>query len=374
MESISTAARKTERNLGIEVLRLVSMLMIIYLHCVNQGGIFDALEDSSKTEMAAQLVYAACYGAVNLFALTTGYVYVKAPYRRSKIVTLWLEAFFYSVVLSAVDIAVNKCFRWERLLQTFFPVTMKQWWYFSSYFLLFFLMPLLNRLISDFSKRRFRLTLLLGFTFLCLMEWIGTPFEKDCFATNRGYSTLWLAYLYLLGAYLRIYETDFAAAKKSVCLAVYLGCTLLTWGWRLMTGVLSSCFPKVIMLVNVFYSYLSPTVVLGSVALLTFFTKLHISRGRRFLCAIAPCSFGVYLIHLHPFVWDLLIKDHFADFAQMPRLLACGRPLAFMLALFVGCIGIDYLRGRLFRALRIPRLSEWATEKVGQLMKHMIKE
>lgn len=366
--------RETERNLGIDLLRLVSMLMVICLHCLGWGGLSNALEGTPAAQQAAWFLGAACYGAVNLYALTTGYVYAKAQRRRSKIVTLWQEVFFYSVLLTAIGIAVNGTIEKETLLQTLFPTTLKRWWYFSSYFLLFFLIPFLNRLISGFSKRRYRLVLLLGFLLLCGINWGASRFERDSFMANGGYSPLWLAYLYLVGAYIRIYAADFTAVKKRVLLGVYALCTLLTWCSKLLLGGLTKLVFGRALLDDALYSYLSPTVVIGSIALLIFFTKIKISHGKRFLCAIAPCSFGVYLIHTHPFVWENLLKQYFRQFAQTPWYLQYGRMIVVAIALFVGCLAIDYLRGLLFRALRLPRLSEWITEKAERIVERVIKE
>lgn len=81
------------RNYGIDLARLVSMLMVVTLHNLGHGGALDWTLDSRN-----HIVYAALENysiiAVNVFALISGYLSCgKQPdYKRS--LSLWGDAIF----------------------------------------------------------------------------------------------------------------------------------------------------------------------------------------------------------------------------------------------------------------------------------------
>lgn len=56
---------QTERNIGIDLLKIVSMLMIVTLHMLGHGGVLDDMPPMSRCYQVAWLIEIACYGAVN---------------------------------------------------------------------------------------------------------------------------------------------------------------------------------------------------------------------------------------------------------------------------------------------------------------------
>lgn len=91
-----------EKNIGIELLRIVSMFMIVVLHCFNIGGILGNVEKFSINYYLSNFIFLAVYVAVNLYALTTGYLCIYSRHRYSRIINLWIEVFFYSVSLALI--------------------------------------------------------------------------------------------------------------------------------------------------------------------------------------------------------------------------------------------------------------------------------
>lgn len=90
-------AKKTERNMGIELLRIVSMVMIVILHGLSHGGVREGTQGLGIHEQLAWLLTALCFGAVLLYALITGYLYMSVKHRWYRFGELWLQVLFYSV-------------------------------------------------------------------------------------------------------------------------------------------------------------------------------------------------------------------------------------------------------------------------------------
>ena len=56
-----------ERNLGIELLRIVSMFLIIVLHCLGLGGAGKCAPEHTVQNSILWFLTAACYGSANLY-------------------------------------------------------------------------------------------------------------------------------------------------------------------------------------------------------------------------------------------------------------------------------------------------------------------
>ena len=65
--------KNTSRNLGIDILRIVSMIGVVFLHILGHGGLLDSQLSPAKFSMVWFLELLA-YPAVNCFILISGYV------------------------------------------------------------------------------------------------------------------------------------------------------------------------------------------------------------------------------------------------------------------------------------------------------------
>lgn len=348
---------KTKRNPGIELLRLVAMMMIVVFHCMGHEKALD------NFVILKYFLQAICFVCVNLYALITGYACIKAEHRWHRGILLWLQVVFYAILISLGSILIGHNTSIKTLLSSVVPITSNLYWYVSSYFMLFCLIPFLNKLLLSLSKSEFKKLLLIGFALMNILGWLGDYMEFKPFSTNNGYSPLWLIYLYCVGAYLRVNNADFSACRKRRYVAVYIVCALTMLISRYLIALLSEKVLGRVILERLFWSYLSPTVVIGAVALFLCFANLNIKPGR-FIAAIAPCSFGVYLLHEHPITRELIIKNGLHGCAQMPWYQALGCMLLLAIAVFVAGLLIEYLRGKFFALLHIPQFANWLESKI----------
>ena len=91
-----------KRCYGIDLLRMISMFMVIVLHLCGHGGVLSAFQTSSKRFWFAWLLEISAYCAVNCYALISGYVGVDSKYRYSRIFLLWLQVIFYTVSITVL--------------------------------------------------------------------------------------------------------------------------------------------------------------------------------------------------------------------------------------------------------------------------------
>ena len=90
------------RNYGIDLLRIVSMYMVVILHILGNGGVLTNLELLSLNYYSAWFLEISCYCAVNCYALITGYVMVDSKFSYKKILNLWLDVLFLRLFFTIV--------------------------------------------------------------------------------------------------------------------------------------------------------------------------------------------------------------------------------------------------------------------------------
>ncbi len=139
-----------ERNYAIDLLRIIAMLMIICLHILGQGREHSVLHNTpvmSVNYIAEMFLETAAYGAVNIYALISGYVYINSRFKPNKIIFLWLEVIFYDIIMTALGLLLKP----ELTGIDYFTTALKQW-YIVSYSGMFFFIPFLNRMIHSLSR------------------------------------------------------------------------------------------------------------------------------------------------------------------------------------------------------------------------------
>ena len=89
---------------------------------------------------------------------------------------------------------------------------------------------------------------------------------------------------------------------------------------------------------------------------------------------LSPMAFGVYLIHVHPCVWNYFMGGRWAFLAEKPAPLLALGVLGSAVAIFLVCAFIDWLRGLLARVLGINKLADVLGEKLTRLSDRVFGE
>lgn len=226
---------KKERRANFEALRILAMLMIVSLHYLDKGGVLPKADAVLTTKgYIAWLIEAFCVPSVNLYVLISAIFLVDLDYKPERVIRLWGEVFFYSVIIpivflvkgafdvgfgstNPVLITFNQAgagglssffgmfglptdvYTW---LHYIFPITQEHYWYITAYVIMVLMAPLMNKGIKSLTKREFETGLLILLTLLCFANTIlpvKLPLDRG------GYDVLWFLCLYMVGAYLRLY-------------------------------------------------------------------------------------------------------------------------------------------------------------------------
>lgn len=120
-----------ERHLGIELLRVLSMGMIVLHHLLTWGGLLFAFPKLSATDTALRLLNAFANCAVNVYALITGYV--GSRLRPARLLRQWLQVVFTGLA-ATLAASLFAPVDGSLFLKALLPVSLEEYWYFSAFF------------------------------------------------------------------------------------------------------------------------------------------------------------------------------------------------------------------------------------------------
>lgn len=336
-----------KREYGIDLLKIVAMLLIVAEHIVEWGGYgLSACQPGVKGGVLA-IVNAFCLLAVNCFVLASGWVMCRKDFKAGRIVKLWCEVEFYCLLVLVVttvcfpSITISK----RDWIFTLLPLTMNRYWFFTQYVGLFFLMPVLNAAINNLSRRTLVTVLIAGFALFSFHPFF---LKNDMMHVYRGYCVFWFAYLYLLAGTLSVHRVLDKVPTWMTGFGVLVG------GVGSYLALLGSIWlsPKMGMTVNpgLFDAYNSPFLLIGSVSMLLLFARMNLTAAwlQKAIAFIAPGVFSVYVIHSHHYfrvmtnwneTWTKFLSTHNLTVCLVTILIAS-------LAIFFGCVLIDDMRRR----------------------------
>lgn len=333
---------KEMRNSGLDCFRILLTLFVCVIHVLGQGGI---LKSTSLLKCDIYwLINVFAYCAIDGYALLSGYASNSTKLNLKRIINLWFEIIFYSLVLSIIINAIqnNVAFNVKELTKCCMPILFNKYWYMTAYFPLFFLTPIINKGIEKIQIKDAKYLLAI---LIIMFSFLGTI--RDNYVSD-GYHFLWLLVLFVIGALLKklnLFEKT--SSKKLLC--YYLLSIIISW------------IPLLLFDNKILISYISPTVLFACICLLTFFSRLNCNN--KIVNLLYPLTTGVYLFQNNEIIWNIL-ANRFIFVAEYSIFFGLISILFLSLFIFItGCV-IDYIRIILYKILKIDALSCFLSKKI----------
>ena len=242
----------------------------------------------------------------------------------------------------------------------------------SAYFALYLFIPVLNAGVHQIPKRNIQKFLILVLVGIGILDHL-IPTD-DAFRLTGGNSPIWLMILYLFGAYIKKYNVKEKITRFQSLLGFFIAIALTILSKVIIRLVTVRMF-GVIKYDDIWISYTSITIIFASLFLFLFFLNIRIGdTAQKAIMLLAPATLGVYLIHVHPLVFEYILKDAFVSFAHTSGLLMIVYTLAVTLIIFLLCAVIDLLRIQLFKLLRVAQLCESVNRYVARLFSKVSEE
>ncbi len=342
-----------ERNYGIDFLRILSMFMAVVLHVLGQGGILDAAVPGSTNYWVAWFLEVAMYSAADCFALISGYVLSVKNTRVSSIMSLWFQTLFYSVGITVLffffcpEASISK----TDILISAFPLITKRYWYISSYFGMYILIPVLNVALLNVKRQTMEIVFM-GMVF----AFGGFSLKFDPFNIGGGCSVMWLCLLYLLGGYFRKYDVV-SKIRGAKAWLLYGSMTVVTFLSKFVIEAFTNLTARSEDYATLLVSFVSPTVLLAGVGLFFGIVRLKFPKPvKKVISVLSPATLGVYLIHVCGPVWNNVFKGFSADFVNYGPVKMVLLVFAWSAAIYLACSVIELVRMYLFKKMKVDEL------------------
>ena len=144
---------ENQRNYGIDLLRMISMINIIILH-INLYSNQLYLRENDKKFKSIWRLEAMSYFAVDCFGLISGIVGYKR-YKFANLIYIWINTSFYSSIFS-LYLYFNNRTNFKYMILSFFPILICRHWYINAYFKLYLFIPFLNFGMNNLIKRTYK--------------------------------------------------------------------------------------------------------------------------------------------------------------------------------------------------------------------------
>ena len=344
---------KTPRNSSVELLRILSMGMIVLSHICCHSGFDYTYSLLSLNRLFVQFGLLGDLG-VAVFLLISGYF--RSGFRTRALSRLLTQVWFYSVSLFLVcRFALGYAYTGEMLLQVFLPTVYNEYWFFTAYVVFFLLSPFVNAMLDNLSRQQLKRMLV-----LMAVLWSVIPglTKQHLYGAELPQFLMY----YCIGAYFRMYP-DNRFRKKSLRWAAAIGAFGLLFGLTAVLGYMERITPEAFGVSSPLYSRNSPLILTAAVGMfsLAVYAKPFTNR---FINTVGGCTFGVYLIHDNPVVRELLWKNwlHWGHYFTSGSFIL--RLVASVVLVYVVCTMLEWIRQKTvagpMERLADGFLSRWA--------------
>lgn len=321
------------RQSNIELLRIISMLMVLAVHVDGASlglpapdGDFDSLSGHDVWRLAVESV--AIIG-VNCFTMISGYFGIRLRLRSA--LSFLFECLFYSVAIYIVGCIAFGGFSWSGWIESWMILSHTDLWYVPAYFGLMLLSPVLNAGLDALPRRLFSWTLILFavFNIWCGWWWNGA-------FNPTGYTIVQLILVYMIARYIRLHLSKGAIRRHR---------SLVIIGF--IVSVAAIFASAVYLPSRQAFAYNSPAVLLSTVSFFLIFLSFEITVP--LINYMAKSAFAVYLIHKNPVIWVNVMRPaviHLWNSLPLPlfSLAAAGIIIGFYLIAMI----IDPVRRMIF--------------------------
>ena len=327
---------KAQRQINLEILRILCMLFIVTGHIGGRSGIESF---SSFATIAPH--------AVNCFVLISGYFLIASKFKIERVLRVILETVFYTFTITIILYLLGKANQQDiaKSIMPFAP-TKFAYWFVNKYLAVILLSPFICKVCATISKKQYQI-LLISLLLISSQLIIVFPFGK---LFGNGFSLLWMITVFITGGYLRLHTPQFKYwGTATLCLLIlYNICNIYGQG-----------------IICLGYNSL----ITYTLAITTFmwFKDLKISNDgfvTKATSFIAPHVFAAYLIHEQGLIRVYIIDLLHSFSGYMPNMLYLY--LFGIIIIFISAI-IDKVRLALFRYTGINLLTNKIANKLNKL-------
>ena len=235
---------RSARNLNIELLRILAMLLVVYCHMIihvdftnGTSRIVLPMFPGWKSAISFTIVQYGQVG-VSIFFMISGYFLVKKQFSWRRIFSTWFQMFLYAALCLVIAI-IAKQFRplpfgtnellsgsqtLDTVLWSLFPFLYNSYWFIDAYILMLLLSPFINTVYAHMSRKQI-------LALIALLMFIGT-WPLFFGRANHWNNVVYAVLGYIIGAYIQTYRDSLQAISNGALAICTVLCTALMLGFN----------------------------------------------------------------------------------------------------------------------------------------------
>jgi surface polysaccharide O-acyltransferase-like enzyme len=359
-----------KRNSTIELLRIITMAMIVLCHFATYGK-FNFFDFSGSVFTVSRLWWCFISLGGNLgvivFVLISGYYLIEnSGLSFRKVSKLWGQVFFYSCIVGVIVFVTNDYkIGLKSIARTILPITFEQWWFASAYMILFIIHPIINHLLLILSKKDYQKLLAV----LIVIWQIIPTFTAQM---NQSNPLIQFVMWYAIGGYIKLYGLN-PKLKSKHYLVLYAILELIIFSSALAFLFLEYKWSLFGRYTAFFYSKRSILTLLSAICLFMTFATAQRTYSV-VINKLASATFGVYLLHESEVMRILLWEKVFNDVNWIQTWRVIFYSLLVLVAVYsIGTI-VDLIRQAIFEKAWVNTSSVLYEKSLEKIKKQRIVE
>lgn len=333
------------RNVNIELLRIISMLMIVYYHFyVHSQWSFP--ETLSKRAILIETVGGFGKIGVIIFVLISGYFLEKQSFKIRKIVSISNLVRFYTLLAFFTWLIVDNPTEHikENLFYAVFPIIFQRHWFVTSYVILILVQPIIKSYLQNEPREKQLKYFCIFLISFFMSGWVGVLFNvKGYFEPSQTFSFLIIA---LGGHLLRVYKEELHGRFYKIVVSTFCITLILI----LLRPIIVYYYSQNFAFSGSFLNGMgSLNAILFSMSLFVIVTKINFRR-MDWITKISNLTFDIYLIHdnkiFRPLIWTVIFKNSTFFYSSWLPVIVIFEPLL----VFMICLGLANIRLLIFKA------------------------
>lgn len=328
---------KSNRDSNIELCRIVCMLGVIMHHFVVHGGtIF--IEEMCLNKIVAYALVPFGKLAFDCFLAISCWYLVDQQFKTERFLKTWFMVLFYSVTFAVVSKLMGSTLALKDWFAVLLPIAGNSHGFAASYLMLYLLIPFLNRVTKNVTKKQARYLMYLLLYIECGTQIIGYFIE---YRQPMSSEIVLFVLIYFIALNLKRWPLKIID-NAPIMLAGFLIIYIVLFYTRYIFTI-DPVEPVSRFFMSTMCDESSLTNIVGGFMLFFFFKQIHIKKSP-IINSIATGTFAVLLIHDHNFfrynLWNQIINTSSLNYESMllPKI------VAYSIWIFFVCYVIEKVR------------------------------
>ena len=261
---------------------------------------------------------------------------INSKFKMSKLINLIIEVFIYSLLGLTLEYILKPTeLNFKNIIKSFFPVTFGNYWFITTYIVLYLLSPFINKFINMVEKKFFQNLLIILIFIEIIIPTIST-------SEVSVHGIILFITLYMIGAYINKFPNNLFNSKRvSVILTIIMYALLMIS--VVVIDFIGTKMQSISSHIYYFTKENSIPTVLCSIFIFMSFKNIKIFYNKN-INKIASTTLGIYLIHENMFIRPIIWKDIFKCNAYINSQYLILNAIISIISVFIICIIIDILR------------------------------